>query len=354
MGAGDGLDDRQAEAYSRVVGVDALGAALERLGEGRDLVRGERFAGVLDREDRGLGADGGGHPDGAPLGEVVDDRVLHEVRGQLEQECLGAAGGGDVAAGLDGDAVLLREGEEGLGGLFRQEGQVDVFPGEGPLVGAAEQEQCLGGVDRPGVDRVEAVDDPAGVLVRVGTGQVEQGLRDRQRGAQLVGGVGREAPLFGHVGFEPGEHRVEGVGEFAELVLGARQSDAVGERAVRGQPGGLRDAGQRGEHAPGEDPPADQAEHQQEPHGDGGDRSEGAQHGQGVVGLDDEPDVGHPRQEQPRGGEQQDTGEHEEPDVAEGEFEPDAQPGRPIHGRLRRLRPRVACRCGIRRPAPWR
>lgn len=38
MGAGDGLDDGQAEAHSRVVGVEAFGAPLEGLGEGRDLV----------------------------------------------------------------------------------------------------------------------------------------------------------------------------------------------------------------------------------------------------------------------------------------------------------------------------
>ena len=36
-----------------------------------------------------------------------------------------------------------------------------MFSGEGPLVGAAEQEQCLGEVDRSGVDGVEAVDELA-------------------------------------------------------------------------------------------------------------------------------------------------------------------------------------------------
>ena len=57
---------------------------------------------------------------------------------------------------------------------------------------------------------------------RIVAGHVEEGLRDRQRGAQLVGGVGRESLLFGDVCFEPREHGVEGVGEFAELVLAAR------------------------------------------------------------------------------------------------------------------------------------
>ena len=35
---------------------------------------------------------------------------------------------------------------------------------------------------------------------------------------RLVGGIGREALLFGNVCFEPCEHGVEGVGEFAELI----------------------------------------------------------------------------------------------------------------------------------------
>ena len=97
-----------------------------------------------------------------------------------------------------------------------------MLAGEGPLVGAAEQEQRLGEVDRSAVDGVEAVDEFAGVAVRVVAGHVQECLRDRQRGAQFVGGVGRESPLFGDVCFDPREHGVEGVGEFAELVVAAR------------------------------------------------------------------------------------------------------------------------------------
>ena len=52
--------------------------------------------------------------------------------------------------------------------------------------------------------------------------------------------------LFGDVCFEPREHGVEGVGEFAELVLSALHPDPVGERSVRGHAGGVRDPGQRG------------------------------------------------------------------------------------------------------------
>ena len=117
--------------------------------------------------------------------------------------------------------LLFCEGEERFGGFFRDEGQVDVFSGEGPLVGAAEQEQCFSEVDRSGVDDVEAVDEVAGVAVRIVAGHVEKGLRDRQWGAQFVGGVGCESLLFGDVCFEPREHGVEGVGQFAELISAA-------------------------------------------------------------------------------------------------------------------------------------
>ena len=90
-------------------------------------------------------------------------------------------------------AALFCEREERFGGFFRDEGQVDVFSGERPLVGAAEQEQCFGEVDRSGVDGVETVDELAVVVARIVAGDVEQRLRDRQRRAQLVGGVGCES-----------------------------------------------------------------------------------------------------------------------------------------------------------------
>ena len=165
---------------------------------------------------------------------------MHEVRRQLLQQGAGADGGSRVAGGLEGEAALLREGEERLGGLLGDQGQVDGLAGEGPLVGAAEQEQGLGEVDRPGVDEVEALDELAAVAVRVVAGDLEQRLGDRQRGAQLVGGVGGEPLLLGDVGLQPREHGVEGVGELAELVLTALHPDPVGERPVRRQAGRLR------------------------------------------------------------------------------------------------------------------
>ena len=179
--------------------------------------------------------------------------------------------------------------EERFGGFFGDERQVGVFSDEGPLVGAAEQEQCFGEVDRSGVDEVEAVDELVVVAARIVAGHVEQGLRDRQRGAQLVGGVGGEALLFGDLCFEPREHAVEGVGELAELVAAALQPDAVGERSGRGQACGVGDARQGGEHLAGEQPPSQQTEHEQERQHEGRLRNEARPGGRSGRGRSRDP-----------------------------------------------------------------
>ena len=177
----------------------------------------------------------------------------------------------------------LREGQERLGGFLGDEGQVDGLWDEGSLVGAAEQEQRLGEVDRPGVDGVEALDELAAVAARVLARHVEQCLRDRQRGAQLVGGVGSEPLLLCDVRFEAREHGVEGVGELAELVVAAFQPDPVRQRSGGGDACGVRDAGQWRDHLAGEDPASHETEHQQERHHGGRDRSEAAQQVGAVV-----------------------------------------------------------------------
>jgi hypothetical protein len=181
---GDAVDDRQAEADAGVIGASAFGAALERLGKRRSYVWGELLAGVLDTEDHTLGAEAGRDPHGALFRQVVDDRVVDEVRGHLQQQRVRADGRGDVPGGLDGDAALFCEGEQGFGGLFCGQGQVEVFSGEGPLVGAAEQQQCLGEVDRSGVDGVEAVDELAAVVVRIVAGTTSRRLWVIARGVR--------------------------------------------------------------------------------------------------------------------------------------------------------------------------
>jgi hypothetical protein len=280
-----------------------------------------------------------------------------------------AADRGHVAGSFDGDALLFREREERFGGFFRDEGQVDVFSGEGPLIGAAEQEQGFREVDRPGVDGVEAIDEFVDVTIWIVAGHVEQGPRDRQRRAQFVGGVGGEPLLLGDVRFESRQHGVERVGKFPELVFAPVQLDPVGKESVCGHARGVRDARQRREHAAGENPSSQEAERQQERQHDGRGRRvrapENPQRRQNVAPNDesvgrqaagvDNRAVGRiPQEEHPDGGEQQGAGEHEEAGVAEGEPEANAQPRRSIHGPLSHRRCLAARRCGTRLPPRWR
>ena len=229
-----------------------------------------------------------------------------------------------------------------------------MFSGEGPLVGAAEQEQCFGEVDRSGVDGVEAVDELAGVAVRIVAGDVEKCLRDRQRGAQFVGGVGCESLLFGDVCFEPREHGVEGVGELAELVLRPSssirwESDPFAAMRVASVMR-VRGASMR----PARSHPPSETEHQQERHHDGRGRSEIAQEVGVAAHHEDHTGVHTTRKGEVPDGEQHGACEHEEAGVAEGELEANAQTGGSIHALLPRARCLVACRCGSRRRPRWR
>jgi hypothetical protein len=83
---GDAPDNCEAEAGSYVVGVHALGPALERLCQRGNGLWGELLAGVHDGEHDGVGLTARGDPDRAPFGQVVHDGVVHQVRRQLEQE----------------------------------------------------------------------------------------------------------------------------------------------------------------------------------------------------------------------------------------------------------------------------
>ena len=44
------------------------------------------IAGVLDGEHHAVGVNAGGDPHNALFGQIVNDRVVHEVRRQLQQE----------------------------------------------------------------------------------------------------------------------------------------------------------------------------------------------------------------------------------------------------------------------------
>ena len=92
--------------------------------------------------------------------------------------------------------------------------------------------------------RLTACQVPA-VLSWVGEGYLEQGAFPGQGRAQLVRGIGGEAPLGVERGLQPREQVVEGVGEFLELVVGSVQAQPLVQAAGGDPPGGGGDRAQR-------------------------------------------------------------------------------------------------------------
>ena len=212
---------------------------------------------------------------------------------------------------------------------------------EGPLVGAAEQEQCLGEVDRPGVDGVKAVDQLAGVAVRIVAGYVESVCVT----AQWCAVRGRRRPRIAAVrldlSFEPS--MVSKALRASSRNSSLRPSNSIRWASDSVQPaGGVRDASQ-GSEASG--------------------RREATLPGARIRAESPRP---WPRSKSPKRWRlvreaHRDRGrvriaesthmaasinapcDHRgEPGVAEGEFEANAQPGGSIHGLL----PRVRCQFG--------
>jgi hypothetical protein len=180
MRLGDALNDCQAEADTRVAAVYAFGATPKRLDKGWNQLWGEFLASVLDSEHHSVGLKAGCDPHRALFRQVVDDGVVHEVRCHLLQERFRADGGGPVAGRFNGDAAHFCDREERLGGFFGYERQVEVFSGEGALLGAAEQEKSFSEVDRSGVEGAKAFIQLAVVTIRIVAGYLKKGLRDRQ------------------------------------------------------------------------------------------------------------------------------------------------------------------------------
>ena len=82
----------------------------------------------------------------------------------------------------------------------------------------------------------------------LGERHLELELEDRERGAQLVAGVGDEDPLAIHRLLQPVQHLVERVPQPVQLVVGARNRQAVavaGARDPRGTPAHPLDRRQR-------------------------------------------------------------------------------------------------------------
>jgi hypothetical protein len=221
VGAGDGADDGQAEAVAVAVGAGGARAEpLEGLEQAVDFGGRDDLAGVGHRQDGAGVADLGGDLD-FPAADVVPDGVVDQVRDQLlDQERVTVEGGG-LEIGLDVQAEAADRGAGGGQGFAGDGGQVRGLALAGADFAAGQGEQRLEEVFLLGVGGEQFPADALpriGGRGRVGEGDLEQGAFPGQWGAQLVGGVGGEAPLGIERCLQPREQVVKGICELLELV----------------------------------------------------------------------------------------------------------------------------------------
>ncbi len=122
-----------------------------------------------------------------------------------------------------------------------------------------------------------------GVGAGVGEGDLKEGAQARERGAQLVGGVGDEVTLSLEGGLQAGEQAVEGVAELGQLVRGLTEIEAPVQVSGGDDLGGGDDGAQRAQEPAGDEPAQGQGDGDQQDQGDGGSREEPGQadHGPG-------------------------------------------------------------------------
>ena len=153
--------------------------------------------------------------------------------------CGGRRGGGDGGEvdGLTAVEAALAAGE--------REQRFDQA-----LLLLADGEQLLAGV-------------PVGLDAGVGIAEreLEQGALERERGAQLVRGVGDELSLRLEGRFEPAEQSVDGGAELLELVVGPVEVEPAVEVAGGDLAGGVGDRAQRAQGAAGDHPAEPEREH---------------------------------------------------------------------------------------------
>ena len=155
--------------------------------------------------------------------EAVEQPPVAADAGGLEVAAHAQAGRSRLGAHLvDGQPRGPRE----VGGLVARRHALAAGQGQQPA------DEVLAAIDRL---RDDARHRPQVGHARVGVGErhVELGPDDGQRPAQLVAGLGDEPALRGERVAEPLEHRVEGVGELAQLVAWAHGADERRARVAR-------------------------------------------------------------------------------------------------------------------------
>ena len=221
---GDRCDDRQAQPVT-VLGAGALGAeAPERLGELRDALLVEHRAAALDDQPRRSASGLAGDVDEA-VRLVVAHAVLDHVLDHPRQQRLAArdTDPGEGCAHLElllGDLGMTRRERVGDDLVERDDRAV----GDRAVLRAREHEEAL--KQRLGAVEVlaQACVESLGLrrhAVGLGDRDVQPRAHHRQRGAQLVRGVGDEPPLRVKRGLQAFEQFVDRVRQLPELIARA-------------------------------------------------------------------------------------------------------------------------------------
>lgn len=175
------------------------------------------------------------------LDRVVDQVAQHliDALGVRAHRRAGAFGG-------EGDAVAVRERPETLYNAFGQLPDIDEFvvQANAAFIELGQGQQILDCGDHAVHLLTIALENVPGRGRKVVRAQadVDVGTHDRQRRAQLMGGVGHQTLLLGHAVVDAVEHRVERNCEVSEFVAARRHRQP---RAEVHRPDRLR----RGDHA---------------------------------------------------------------------------------------------------------
>ena len=197
--------DRQAEAAAPVGAEPVAVQPPERLEDRLDLVRRHRSP-VLATTSSTWSLRCRVVTQHLALGVVVPDRVLHQVLDQPLQQHRVAAVGAGVQQSVDGHPALRRLLGRLVQHVLRHVGQVHRDAGPAPSARPRPASS------RPSMSRscralTRSSDSPSRLTSSVASGRrdrhLDQRAVDRQRGAQLVRGVGDEAPLAVEGAVEP-------------------------------------------------------------------------------------------------------------------------------------------------------
>ena len=250
-------DDGQAQAVPVSAGSPPAGSADEGLAQGLQPFLGDGRAVVGQPQPHPVARVSQLDLDAA-IRDVVPHRVAQQVGDGLAEQHRVPLQDGDIAGGLgQGHPPLC-----GLRGELGQHrchhvGQIHLLPVDVPRLGLRQVEQGIDGLDVRLVGLSQPLRQGPQLLrggIGIGQGYVDHRPGRRQRRAQFMRGVRREAAVGGQGGFQGIEHVIVGVGQVADLVAGARQRQAPAEVAGGGLSGGLVHSRQRGEHAAGHHP----------------------------------------------------------------------------------------------------